>query len=237
MFSRLAKLALAAFLVSTFKTLPLAYPVRFYWYIFRHLVFKKWQYLRTKKNSYGFGDNKLDIFRAVPYSTYASPLEIDMYLHKSNSTYLVDLDIARTHAVCLIFQTLFMRYWHNELREFRGVSLFNCPYVPVGTIQCAFKREIKAFQRYSIVSSVYAWDHKWLYVLLKFVLLDGKLCAVAITKYVFKKKGRITMKPRDFIAECGMYNDEVERINAENYKHVSHLETSEGLEEWAARMD
>ena len=82
-----------------------------------------------------------------------------------------------------------------------------------------------------------AWDHKWLYVLLKFQLKNGKLCAVAITKYVFKKKGRITMKPRDFIAECGLYNDDVEKVNAENYPWVSSLETSEGLEAWAEKME
>lgn len=237
MLGTVLKAALVAFLLSTYKSLPLAYPIRFYLYVFKHLISKKTQYLRTKKNTYGFGEKKLDVFRGVEYHTYASPLEIDMYLHKSNSTYLLDLDIARTHFVCLIFQKLFLKYWQNENGEFRGKALGNCPYVPVGTIQCAFKKEIKVFQRYSVVSNVFAWDHKWLYVLLKFQLPSGKLCAVAITKYVFKKKGRITMKPREFIAECGLYNEEVEKINAENYKLVSTLENSDGLEQWAAKME
>ncbi|GEQ66678.1 hypothetical protein JCM33374_g341 [Metschnikowia sp. JCM 33374] len=231
------KSALLIFLISTYKSLPLAYPFRFYHYVLKHIIFKRNHYLRTKKNSYGFGANKLDVFRAVEYRTYASPLEIDMYLHKSNSTYLVDLDIARTHFVCSIFQTLFIKYWQNETGEFRGKSINNCPYVPVGTIQCAFKKEIKVFQQYSVVSNVFAWDHKWLYVLSKFQLPSGKLCAVAITKYVFKKKGRITMPPRDFIDECGLYNEEAEAINAQNYKLVSTLESSEGLEEWASKME
>ena len=107
----------------------------------------------------------------------------------------------------------------------------------MGTIQCVFKREIKLFQRYTITSNVLAWDNKWLYILLKFEATDGKLCALGITKYVFKKKGRITLRPREFIAECGMYNDEVEAINQKNYELVSHLESSEGLEELAARME
>ncbi|OBA23792.1 hypothetical protein METBIDRAFT_113184 [Metschnikowia bicuspidata var. bicuspidata NRRL YB-4993] len=237
MFRAAFKTALVLFLASSYKTLPLAWCIRFYLYIFKHLVLKKAQYIRTKKNTYGFGERKLDVFRGVEYHTYASPLEIDLYLHKSNSTYLADLDIARTHFVCQVFQTLFLKYWQNETGEFRGKSLQNCPYVPIGTIQCAFKREIKMFQRYLIVSSVFAWDHKWLYVLLKFQFSDGKLAAVAITKYVFKKKGRITMKPRDFLAESGLYNSDVELINAENYKLVSSLETSEGLEKWAATME
>lgn len=232
----LAKAAIVLFLVSTYKTLPFAYMVRFYSLVFRHLVFRERQYLKTRKNTYGFGEQPDDVFRPVAYRTYASPLEIDMYLHKSNLTYLVDLDMARTHFVCQIFQTLFMKYWHNETGEFRGKSLQNSPYVPVGTIQCTFKKEIKMFQRYSITSSVYAWDEKWLYVFLKFELTNGTLCAVAITKYVFKKKGRLTMRPRDFIAECGMYNDAVEKTNAENYATISQIKTSDELEKWADHL-
>lgn len=227
-------LALAA---SSYKTLPFSYMIRFYSLVVKHLVLRRRQYLTQKENTYGIGKHKLDIFRAVTYSTYASPLEIDMYLHKSNSTYFTDLDIARTSLVCVVFQRLFMRYWNNENGEFKRKSLQNCPYVPVGTVQCVFKREIKLFECYDITSNVMAWDQKWLYVMLKFVLSNGKLCAIGITKYVFKKKGRITMRPREFIAECGLYNEEVEKINQENYKLVSQLESSQDLEELAEKME
>lgn len=227
----------AVLLVLSYKTLPLAYMLRFYTLVFRHLVLRRRAYLKTKQNTYGIGQNPLDVFTPVPYHTYASPLEIDMYLHKSNSTYLMDLDIARTHFVCKVFQKLFMRYWGNENGAFRSKSLLNCPYVPVGTIQCLFRREITLFQRYTITSSVFAWDHKWLYVILKFELPDGKLCAVAITKYVFKRNGRITMRPRDFLAECDLLLDAAEAVNEKNYPLVSHLESVEGLEAFAASMD
>lgn len=226
-----------AFLLSTYKSLPLAYPIRFYWLVFKHIIIHKNAYIRTNRNTYGFGTSKLDVFKGVTYSTYASPLEIDMYLHKSNSTYLLDLDIARTAFVCLLFQKLFLKTWLNESGEFKSQTLRNCPYVPVGTVQCIFKREIKVFQHYDISSNVLAWDNKWLYVLLKFVTSDGKLCALAITKYVFKKNGRITMRPRDFIAECDLYNEEAEEINQRNYNLVSHLESFEGLEQMADQME
>lgn len=237
MFSRALKIALAILAVSSYKTVPLAYMVRFYWKVTKSLLIKRKQYKKTKENTYGVGKHKLDIFRAVTCHTYASPLEIDMYMHKSNSTYLVDLDLARTDLVLQVFQKLFMKYWNNENGEFRRQSIHNCPYIPVGTIQCSFRRELKLFERYTITSSVMAWDDKWLYVLLRFLLSSGKLCAVAVTKYVFKKKGRITMKPREYIAECGLYNEEVEKINTINYELVSHLESTEGLEELAMRMD
>lgn len=130
-----------------------------------------------------------------------------------------------------------MKYWNNESKEFKTMSIHNCPYIPVGTVQCAFKREFKVFEAFDIVSSVYAWDKKWLYVILKFVLSKGVLNAVAVTKYVFKKKGRITIKPEEFIEDCGLLNDEVKKINEENYEFVGYLESSEGLETWAATLD
>lgn len=233
----LLKIIIALVAASSYKLLPFAYMLRFYYQVFRHILTKRIAYRRTKANAYGIGENKLDLFKPVSYLTYASPLEIDMYLHKSNSTYFTDLDIARTKMISMIFQTLFMKYWNNESGEFKSRSLKNMPYIPVGTVQCAFKREFRVFELYKIVSSVYAWDHKWLYILLKFVLAKGQLSAVAVTKYVFKKKGRITMKPALFIAECGLLNDEVEKINAENYDNVKYLETAEGLETWAATLD
>lgn len=237
MITSVLKLLAVVGLLSTYKTLPLAYPIRFYFLVFKHIIIHKNAYIRTKRNTYGLGASKLDLFKAVSYSTYASPLEIDMYLHKSNSTYLLDLDIARTSFVCLVFQKLFLKTWLNESGEFKSQSLGNCPYVPVGTIQCIFKREIKVFQRYDIISNVLAWDNKWLYVLLKFVTSDGKLCAIGITKYVFKKNGRITLRPREFIAECDLYNEAVEKINEKNYRLVSHLESSEDLEQLADQME
>ncbi|WPK24990.1 hypothetical protein PUMCH_002289 [Australozyma saopauloensis] len=234
---QMIKVALALFALSSYKLLPFAYMIRFYYQVFRHIFTKRSGYVKTKENTYGIGNQPLDLFRQVAYRSYTSPLEIDMYLHKSNSTYFTDLDIARTKLVCVIFQKLFMKYWNNESGEFKKRSINNCPYIPVGTVQCTFKREFKVFQKYSVVSSVFAWDHKWLYVVLKFVLSKGVLSAVAVTKYVFKRNGRITMKPAEFIAECGLLNNEVEKINAENYKLISYLETSEGLEAWASTLD
>lgn len=234
--STAAKLGLVAFLASTYKTLPLAYTVRFYLAVLRSIVLQRSAFLKNRENTYGYGKGKLDIFQAVSYSTYASPLEIDMYMHKSNSTYFMDLDIARTKLICRVFQKLFMNFWDNTSGEFRGKSLQNSPFVPIGTVQCSFKREIKMFQNYKITSNVMAWDNKWLYVLSKFTIGDNKLCAVAVTKYVFKKKGRVTLRPSEFIAECGLYNDEVEEISQQNLSLVSDLQSSDELEKLAAKM-
>lgn len=230
------QLLFLAAVAANYKAVPFAYFVRFYALVFRNLIVPLRKYRRTRQNTFGIsGAHKLDIFRAVAYTSYAAPLEIDMYLHKSNSTYFVDLDLARTKFVCQVFQKLFLSNYENERGDFAKRSISNFPYVPVGTVKCVFKHEIKAFQRYTIVLSVLAWDDKWLYVLLKFES-KGKLCALGVTKYVFKR-GRRTIKPRDFIEICGLYNKEAEAINTNNYPLVAHLERSDGLEEIAARMD
>lgn len=232
-----AKVALVLCLASTYKTLPLAYFIRFYAIIVKNLVFTRRNYRQTRANTFGIsGAGNLDVFRSTSYHTYASPLEIDMYLHKSNSTYLVDLDIARAEYLTTVFQKIFMSSYENETGEFKRKSHLNYPYIPVGTIKCVFKKEIKAFQRYTIKSNLLAWDDKWLYILLKFELPGNKLCAVAVTKYVFKKNGRMTIKPRELLETCGFYNEEAGKINAEKYKLISYLQSSEGLEEVAGRL-
>lgn len=237
-FGLLTRVGFLLFLVATYKTLPFSYCIRFYYLVLKNVVLTRLKYRQTKQNTFGItGKSKHDLFRAIDYHSYASPLEIDMYLHKSNSTYFLDLDLARTQMVSKVFQKLFMSYYDNEFSEFKGKKFSNYPYVPVGLVQCLFKKEIKLFQRYTISSNVLAWDDKWLYVLLKFVVSNNKLAAVAVTKYVFKKNGRITIKPRDFISQCDLYNEEVEKINRENFKLVEHINsTLDGLDELAERM-
>lgn len=233
------KVLVAVFLASTYKTLPLAYVFRFYAAAIRSLIFKGKEYRKTRLNTYGLtGKNPMDVFKAVSYSTYCSPLELDMFLHKSNSTYFVDLDIARTKFLCQMFQKLFLDFYDNTIGDFKGKSINNFPYIPVAQVQCTFKKEIKVFQRFSILSSILAWDEKWLFVLSKIVHSDGKLAAVSVTKYVFKKHGRVSMKPKDYLTHCGLYNEAVEKINQENIKLVEHMnETADGLDQIAEQME
>ncbi|ODV68403.1 hypothetical protein HYPBUDRAFT_155521 [Hyphopichia burtonii NRRL Y-1933] len=241
--NQLVKGLVAAFLVSTYKSLPLAYCFKFYYRIIINLILPRFKYLATHENTFGITSktNKLDLFEYTTFNTYVSPLEIDMYLHKSNSTYLVDLDIARTDLVTKIFQVVFYKYFDNFQNEFKSAGkVSNFPYVPVASIQCIFKKELTLFQKFQIKSKVLAWDQKWLFVLSKFVIPNGskneKLCAIAITKYVFKKNGRITIKPIDLIKDAGLYNDEIVKINEENYKLVDYMSSTDDLEQVASNF-
>lgn len=233
------KVLVAIFLASSFKTLPFVYVIRFYNAALRTIIFKRKQYRKTRLNTYGItGKNPMDVFRAIPYHTYCSPLELDMFFHKSNSTYFVDLDIARTKFLCQMFQKLFLDFYDNTTGDFKSKSINNFPYIPVAEVQCTFRKEIKVFQKFSIYSSVLAWDDKWIYILSKVVHVDGKLSALAITKYVFKKNGRISMKPKEFLTHCGFYNEAVEKINEENFKLVEHMnQNADGLEKLAEKME
>ena len=81
-------------------------------------------------------------------------------MHKSNSTYFSDFDVARCHLV-----TWIVRRGLTNLREELGSSI----NVHLGGVQCNFRKEIKPYEGFEIWTRVLAWDRKWLYVISHFV--------------------------------------------------------------------
>jgi hypothetical protein len=149
-------------------------------------------------------------------------LEIDFNLHKSNSTYFSDLDVARAYHSGVLFGPLFMPKAGGK----------RCNLV-VGAVSCTFKREIKFNRGYEMFTKVAGWDEKWIYMVTHFVergrakpqpgLLQGDCCeeefkddmvrpqgrgvfASAITRMVFKR-GRVTVPPIRALDECGLLCD------------------------------
>ncbi|ODV78922.1 uncharacterized protein CANTADRAFT_21710 [Suhomyces tanzawaensis NRRL Y-17324] len=228
--STIAKYAALGFLVSTYKTLPFAYLVRFYYHVI-HLFSHYPSFKRNNRtNTFGF-TTPSTLFKWVGIDSYVSPLEVDMNIHKSNSSYFLDLDIARTKLVSQVFEKFLFNYYDNVHGEFKSSGIGNIPYIPPATVKCTFRRELKPFQRFRIESKVFAWDRKWLFVLSKFVSgKDGqKLHTVAVTKYVFKK-GRITIPPEQIIKECGLWSEDAQKENEANYKLVQHLSDTDEIE-------
>jgi hypothetical protein len=235
MLSNASKYAIIAFLISSIKTIPFAYFFRFYWRVLYYIVLPKVIYNRNGRiNTFGItGKNPADLFTWVSYRSYVSPMEIDMYLHKSNSTYFADLDMARTNLVCKVLQKTFYHCYDNVTGEFKSKSIANFPFVPVATVQSTFKQELNVFTPFRIDSRFLAWDKKWVYVISKFVTGSGKsekVNCISITKYVFKKKGRITIVPEDMFEECGLLNDYVLAENEKNYRLVANLSDTTDLE-------
>lgn len=159
-----------------------------------------------------------------------------MFLHKSNSTYFADLDSARMKLVCIVLQKAFLADMDNEYNEYKLKSIFNTLHIPVASVECSFKKELKLFEKYDIVSKIGGWDGKWLFVVSKFVKQkDNRTVAIAVTKYVFKK-GRVTVPPTTLLERCGLLTKEAEEQNVKNVKLFDHFANTEAMEEFVAEF-
>ncbi|SCU94335.1 LANO_0E06458g1_1 [Lachancea nothofagi CBS 11611] len=200
--SVVAKYLAAAILLSTYKSLPGAYFVRFYDKVFRNLIMPL-IFGKNTENIQKLQNDELGCFSYTKLSTYASLFECDFYLHKSNSTYFEELDISRTDLMTKIFQKLFL---HSK----------RYPFVPVANVFTNFLKEIKPFQTYDVRSCVFCWDDKWIYIMSRFYINSGsQLASLSITKYVLKD-GRKTIKPKDALEVCGLFNETVNQISEGN---------------------
>ncbi len=113
-----------------------------------------------------------DIFASRDYHTSASIGDLDYNIHKSNSTYFSDADMARTDFCC---------------NRFSAVLLCRNPEViALGGVAASFRRQIDPFERYTLRTRILAWDQKWLYLQSVFLGSKGDLRATSIAKYVFK---------------------------------------------------
>lgn len=159
------------------------------------------------------------VFASWGSSSRTPFLESDYNLHKSNSTYFSDLDIARTALAIRLLSPgvgLLSKEIDQETLETCRKEGKPAPkklpwmYVAVGSVYCSFKREIKPFERVNIQSKAVGWDQKWLYVLSFYLRPSSRkgaqekpiLLATALTKYVVKK-GRLTIPPERVLRTSG----------------------------------
>jgi hypothetical protein len=133
-------------------------------------------------------------------------MEVDYNVHKSNSTYFADLDVARTALMSRMYTpgiAITSREMEREmLTELNGErKRIRAPiFIALGSVYCSFRREIKPFECFEIRTQIAAWDEKWTYLVSYFLRPEkhkgeGKiLLAVALSKYIIKK-GRMTLSP------------------------------------------
>jgi hypothetical protein len=183
------------------------------------------------------------LFAPVVTSSYTPLLDIDYNLHKSNSTFFVDLDDSRTELMLALFKDVVKPVDVKEGKR-TPARMFN-----LGGTSCMYRKAIPPFARYEISSRVLCWDQKWIYVVSHFtkpgsnkptkLVLGSKeerageenskdsVYATAITKYVFKQ-GRITCTPESVMKDCGLFPDEagpsdgwsLEQVQDECNKHL-----------------
>lgn len=113
------------------------------------------------------------LFRPLITKSMYSPLnECDYNLHKSNSTYFADLDIARTQLVSALLRKGIRASSKNSEVTLKDTSAANGPdavkgkyMVALGAVSCHFKREIKPYERYEVWTRILSWDKKWFYIM------------------------------------------------------------------------
>ncbi|KAK8085896.1 hypothetical protein PG997_007167 [Apiospora hydei] len=214
----------AAFLVINWKSLPFAWSVRMWYCMIIHLFVRNYHTHTPDK-----------LFHPVICESHTSLGEIDYRLHKSNSTYLSDFDVARSHLV----SHLVARSGHLLARNAKHRLVMDpsdptkpargCFGIGIGAVHCAFKREIKPYQKYEMWSRILSWDRKWLYIVTHFVkkgavlphswdaqsfgrtrnnpgspqVWEKKIYATAVTAYVFKL-GRLKVHPAVMLGASGL---------------------------------
>lgn len=226
---------LAAFIASTYKTLPFVYVGSWYYIIFKTMILRRWSYLKAGKkivNGITPKNGSLAVFTPIPYHTYVAPMEIDMYMHKSNSTYFSDFDLARSLLLVEVLQKGFYNCVDNDDKDFKSSGIKNIPVVPLGKVECYFKKELKLFEKVEIRCKIMAWDEKWLYIVGKFIKRKGNeeiVCSIGVAKYVFKH-GRRTLPPELLVKKSELLNDEVKAECKKNIKLFEHGASQEDLE-------
>jgi hypothetical protein len=167
------------------------------------------------------------VFLPAVLKSRSPATECDFNLHKSNSTYITDLDVSRAYLSGLLFAPIFLN----------PIDSMHCNLIVSG-IACTFHREIKPYQLYEVWSRVASWDDKWIYVVSHFVarskhsprryVMPGdasinskkmeklahpvderheSVFASAVTRMVFKR-GRLTVPPQRALEICGILSVE-----------------------------
>lgn len=113
------------------------------------------------------------LFQPAITSTRTSLLETDYNLHKSNSTYFSDMDVARTN--------LFTAIVRNGIRKNSRIAMAKKSQlssamgategtkgnhiIALGGIVCNFKKEILPYKKFEMWTRLLCWDRKWFYLI------------------------------------------------------------------------
>ncbi len=105
------------------------------------------------------------------------PNDLDIYFHMNNGRYLTVMDLGRYDII--------LRMGFGEICRKNHLAPL------VASVNVRYKRSLKLFQRYQLVSRVICWDHKWIFIKQSFIH-DGKCMAVGYVKGLFRSpKGNV----------------------------------------------
>jgi len=193
------------------KGLPFAWTIRFFYSAVTHLGFGK--------NNLPASDSLFEptIYKMLP----TTPADLDFNMHKCNSSYFIDLDIAR----CDLLLSKFKAVVNASRKTKRTV------FIPLGGVACRFYAEIKPLEVVRIESRVLCWDEKWIFTLSRFIGRNEQIKAVSMARYVFKN-GRKTIKPEDILRDCGFVANELE-----NARGLEVAQSLLDMDRWISAWD
>ncbi|KIW08631.1 uncharacterized protein PV09_00587 [Verruconis gallopava] len=189
--------------------------------------------------------------------SHAPLLETDFNLHKSNSTYLTDIDITRANYAVLI------------LGDHVATSPFSKkPKLILGGIQIIWRKEIPPYKEYEMWIRLLTWSDKWFYAVTHFVekgkfkpalylqdmtmtpeatkkMIDESaekaktlketyaksIYASAISRVVIKQ-GRQTVKPADMLAQAGLLPTDAAELAKVEERRLKYLKLVEDGGAW-----
>ncbi|KAL8634604.1 MAG: hypothetical protein Q9228_007802, partial [Teloschistes exilis] len=112
--------------------------------------------------------NPSNLFAPLLLSSRAQLPECDYNVHKSNSTYFADFDIARMHLLTRLFPPGLVATSRDLYREAGNTGPKRLG-IYLGGVSCNFRREIGVYQEFEMWTRVLCWDRKWLYVVTHFL--------------------------------------------------------------------
>ncbi|PNS14487.1 hypothetical protein CAC42_3773 [Sphaceloma murrayae] len=159
--SHILKLFGVFFIILNLKNVPVTWHIRVLRAIFYQVQFAPKIMARE------------DLFKPLVTTSWNSILDCDYNLHKSNSTYLKDLDVARAHYIGALLRTGIRRMHAGDneglpnpapsLTAHSGRKVPDGYIIALGGVACIFRKEIKPLARFEIWTRLLAWDEKWIY--------------------------------------------------------------------------
>ncbi|KID60190.1 uncharacterized protein G6M90_00g051930 [Metarhizium brunneum] len=177
-------------------------------------------------------DDHQSLFKPEVLTTWCPLMEIDMNLHKTNSSYFSDLDESRLRVLARVFP---------DCLQLGGAKV----NLALGGVACTFFKAISPLQKYELQSQILSWDEKWLYMASYFLVSGGSrrlsaardgpnqdekaleevarsvVIAAVVSKYCFKE-GRKTVSPETMLRRRKILSpeseDELSRKNMEGMR-------------------
>ncbi|MCG5239690.1 thioesterase family protein [Azospirillum doebereinerae] len=115
------------------------------------------------------------------------PTDLDVNLHMTNARYFSLMDLGRTDLM---------------VRVGLGRAILRNRWQPVlGAANIRFRRSLKPFQRFTLVSRVLCWDDKYIFIEHR-METDSGTAALAVVQGAFVARGRV-IPPSEVLAAVG----------------------------------